>query len=915
TGMNLPLRVQNLNTTNGASTGIGFKVATTSGDQHFKSGIVFQRIAAGGLGSLHFLLSTDTGSTNVDLNDSRMLLTRGGQLAIGAGTTSSSNAGLDVATTGTALSSIIIPRDSTTNRPLTPVNGMIRYNTTDAKFEFYQNGAWVNYGTGSGGGSVTWPLAANPAVTSASAPSFSFTGDTNTGLYSPSAGQINLTTDGTARLAVTSQGYVGVGTTNPLQTLHITDNASGIQLGTPGTGAFDNVGISILTAKGDNHLLGWNGGEKGWQMSARGDANTVNTVEQNDLQFTYYEAGTWTSTLFLDHLGKIGIGTNSPAVGLDIATTGTAGSGIVIPRDSTANRPPGVNGMIRYNTSDAKFEFYQNGAWVNYGTGSGGGASFPLLASPGTTPPSAPSYSFTGATSTGLYSPAAGRVTVATVGTARLTIGETGNVGIGTGSSNPTSKLQIEASNEDARLSITNWNASSWGQSASIVLNTYNLTAGQKSSSLTMNNFSGDSGTPGSVTTGNWLGAIEMSGYGGATQSIAGRVYALAEGTFSASSAPSALRFQTTSLNSTTAVDRVTINNQGHVGIGTTSPAALLDIATNGTVGSAIIVPRDSTANRPMTAVNGMIRYNSGDNKFEFYQNGAWVNYGTGSGGGSVTWPLAASPAVTSAGAPSYSFTSDTNTGMYTSAADTLGLSTAGTARLTILPDGKLGIGTTSPTDVLDIYGSTATDMGIRIRNKTSVAGASAGIYYQGENQDYTMGWMGYNSALTSAPYGGRMVLEATANNGGGLTLMSSAASADMRFIVGGNTAGAEKVRITSAGKVGIGASSPTAHLEVAGQIVSKESVVASGNTADFANGNSIIMQSLSGTAITVSNMVAGGIYNIVIEDTTSRTYTFTGCTTSYFQPTNGATSYRTVYTIYRRGSNTCYISWITGFN
>ncbi|MBX3022816.1 MAG: hypothetical protein KF799_14170, partial [Bdellovibrionales bacterium] len=438
-GMNLPLRVQNLNTTNGASTGIGFKVATTSGDQHFKSAIVFHRVANGGLGNLNFLLSTDTGSTNVSLSDSRMLLTREGQLAIGAGTTSSSNAGLDVATTGTALSSIIIPRDSTTNRPLTPVNGMIRYNTTDAKFEFYQNGAWVNYGTGSGGGSVTWPLAANPAVTSASAPSFSFTGDTNTGLYSPSAGQINLTTDGTARLAVTSQGYVGVGTTNPLQTLHITDNASGIQLGTPGTGAFDNVGISILTAKGDNHLLGWNGGEKGWQLMARGDANTVNTLEQNDLQFTYYEAGTWTSTLFLDHLGKIGIGTSTPTVGLDVATTGTAGSGIVVPRDSTANRPPGVNGMIRYNTSDAKFEFYQNGAWVNYGTGSGGsGVSFPILASPGTTPPSAPSYSFTSDTDTGLLSQALGTLGLATNGTTRMTVNATGQVGIGTTAPNST---------------------------------------------------------------------------------------------------------------------------------------------------------------------------------------------------------------------------------------------------------------------------------------------------------------------------------------------------------------------------------------------------------------------------------------------------------------------------------------------
>ena len=49
------------------------------------------------------------------------------------------------------------------------------------------------------------------------------------------------------------------------------------------------------------------------------------------------------------------------------------GWGIIIPRDITANRPTTlVNGMFRYNTSTALFEFYQNGVWVNYTTVSDG---------------------------------------------------------------------------------------------------------------------------------------------------------------------------------------------------------------------------------------------------------------------------------------------------------------------------------------------------------------------------------------------------------------------------------------------------------------------------------------------------------------------------------------------------------------
>lgn len=49
------------------------------------------------------------------------------------------------------------------------------------------------------------------------------------------------------------------------------------------------------------------------------------------------------------------------------------------------------------------------------------------------------------------------------------------------------------------------------------------------------------------------------------------------------------------------------------------SPSASLDIATT----DAVKVPSGTTTQRP-TPVNGMIRYNSDDNEFEGYRNGAW---------------------------------------------------------------------------------------------------------------------------------------------------------------------------------------------------------------------------------------------------------------------------------------------------
>jgi hypothetical protein len=62
---------------------------------------------------------------------------------------------------------------------------------------------------------------------------------------------------------------------------------------------------------------------------------------------------------------------------------------------------------------------------------------------------------------------------------------------------------------------------------------------------------------------------------------------------------------------------------RGRVGIGTNNPQGALDV--NSTTG-ALIVPRMTTAERnALTAVNGMIIYNTTTDQFNFYENGAWV--------------------------------------------------------------------------------------------------------------------------------------------------------------------------------------------------------------------------------------------------------------------------------------------------
>ena len=80
-------------------------------------------------------------------------------------------------------------------------------------------------------------------------------------------------------------------------------------------------------------------------------------------------------------------------------------------------------------------------------------------------------------------------------------------------------------------------------------------------------------------------------------------------------------KFQT--MNNNVWSDAMVIAHTRNVGIGTVSPQGALDV--NSTTG-AFIVPRMTTAQRDaLTAVNGMIIYNTATNQFNFYENGAWV--------------------------------------------------------------------------------------------------------------------------------------------------------------------------------------------------------------------------------------------------------------------------------------------------
>ena len=161
---------------------------------------------------------------------------------------------------------------------------------------------------------------------------------------------------------------------------------------------------------------------------------------------------------------------------------------------------------------------------------------------------------------------------------------------------------------------------------------------------------------------------------------------------------------------------------------------------------------------------------------------------------------------VGSAAAPSISFTSDPNTGIYSPAADTLAFVEGGVEVLRIDSSGRVGIGTSSPGSLLDVRFVTnpITDNGngvdaLRVWTNSALAANSGGAISLG-------------GTATSAPFqvafgqiAGRKENATSANYAGYLQFATNDAGGTM----------SEWMRIDSSGKVGIGTTSPVASLHV----------------------------------------------------------------------------------------------------
>ena len=166
-----------------------------------------------------------------------------------------------------------------------------------------------------------------PPLGSAAAPTYTFTGDTNTGIYSPGADQVAVSTGGTGRLFVDSSGRVGVG---------VTENGSNAKLEVRSTtGSINsatlrvNGGLTTTGAANTGSTLLFAGnigtGERDFASVFAGKENGTSGNNDSYLAFgTRANGGSVSERLRITSAGNVGIGTSNPSERLHIASTDDA---------------------------------------------------------------------------------------------------------------------------------------------------------------------------------------------------------------------------------------------------------------------------------------------------------------------------------------------------------------------------------------------------------------------------------------------------------------------------------------------------------------------------------------------------------------------------------------------------------------
>jgi len=319
-------------------------------------------------------------TASADLFGERVLTGTSDQVNItdnGAGSTVVLSIADDVTLPGTGAATM--PDGTTGERPGTPANGMLRYNTTEGEFEGYASGSWgslggVSIGDAIGSGTAGSVLFVDASGNLAQDNANLFWDDSNDrlgiGTDSPAArlevnsatattpGLIVQTTDddptqllvdcqssaGATLLGLTADGDFAVGAADNTAPLFFDEGLGYLRVG--GTGApvtyFQIIGTHVsgqglFNLTGTTHALAYYSAEPGYLAGFFLQESSVNQwgifydTTANQLQFVETGIATW--MVIDDSTGYVGLGTTTPGGPLSIKYN----TAYMIQLDRTAN--------------------------------------------------------------------------------------------------------------------------------------------------------------------------------------------------------------------------------------------------------------------------------------------------------------------------------------------------------------------------------------------------------------------------------------------------------------------------------------------------------------------------------------------------------------------------------------------------